>query len=99
MIRDIISFVYNTISDYRGTGEKENRLSWGRRAKAAVSFAIPAMCDVSGTTLLNVGIFFTYPSVYQMLRGTVVFFAGMFTYTLIVMSVRSGDFTDCTKSD
>jgi drug/metabolite transporter (DMT)-like permease len=83
LLPTLISFMYNSFMDCRGSGEKENRLTWGRRAKAAVSFAVPAMCDVSGTTLLNVGIFFTYPSVYQMLRGTVVFFAGMFTYTLL----------------
>lgn len=57
--------------------------SFKKSLKAFFSFAVPAMCDVSGTTLLNVGIFFTYPSVYQMLRGTVVFFAGMFTYSLL----------------
>ena len=38
---------------------------------------IPAICDLGGTTLLNVGLFLTYASVYQMLRGIVVVFNGL----------------------
>lgn len=38
---------------------------------------IPACCDLGGTTLLNVGLFLTYASVYQMLRGIVVVFNGL----------------------
>jgi len=40
---------------------------------------IPALCDLGGTTLLNVGLFLTYASVYQMLRGIVVVFNGLFS--------------------
>ncbi|OMJ17772.1 Solute carrier family 35 member F6 [Smittium culicis] len=41
--------------------------------------SIPAMCDVISTTLLNVGLLFTTASVYQMLRGLVVIFVGLFS--------------------
>ncbi|KAJ1645091.1 hypothetical protein J3B02_000288 [Coemansia erecta] len=40
---------------------------------------IPAACDLMGTTLMNVGLFFTTASVYQMLRGAVVIFSGLFS--------------------
>src|SRR5690349_15118621 len=40
-------------------------------------FAIPAMCDLGGTTLMNVGLFYTDASVYQMLRGILVVFNGI----------------------
>ncbi|KAJ2398317.1 hypothetical protein GGI23_003243 [Coemansia sp. RSA 2559] len=40
---------------------------------------IPAACDLLGTTLMNVGLFFTTASVYQMLRGAVVLFSGLFS--------------------
>ena len=46
-------------------------------------FAIPALCDATGTTLLNVGLFYTYASTYQMLRGTLVLFAGGFTMLVL----------------
>ncbi|KAJ2156803.1 hypothetical protein GGF46_004945 [Coemansia sp. RSA 552] len=40
---------------------------------------VPATCDLLGTTLMNVGLFFTSASVYQMLRGAVVVFSGLFS--------------------
>jgi drug/metabolite transporter (DMT)-like permease len=40
-------------------------------------FWIPACCDLGGTTLLNVGLFLTNASVYQMLRGSLVVFTGI----------------------
>ncbi|KAJ1721135.1 hypothetical protein LPJ53_004320 [Coemansia erecta] len=40
---------------------------------------VPAACDLLGTTLMNVGLFFTTASVYQMLRGAVVVFSGLFS--------------------
>jgi len=42
-------------------------------------FLIPALCDLGGTTLLNVGLIYTYASVYQMLRGIVVVFNAIFS--------------------
>ncbi|KAJ2237756.1 hypothetical protein H4R99_000717 [Coemansia sp. RSA 1722] len=46
---------------------------------AALLMWIPAACDLLGTTLMNVGLFFTTASVYQMLRGAVVIFSGLFS--------------------
>ena len=47
------------------------------------AFAAPALLDAAGTTLINVGLFYTAASTYQMLRGTLVVFAGVFTVTLL----------------
>ncbi|OMJ08275.1 Solute carrier family 35 member F6 [Smittium culicis] len=44
-----------------------------------ILLSIPAMCDVITTTLLNVGLLFTTASVFQMLRGLVVIFVGLFS--------------------
>lgn len=41
--------------------------------------AIPAMCDLGGSTLLNFALLLTSPSVYQMLRGILVVFTGLFS--------------------
>ncbi|OMJ08788.1 Solute carrier family 35 member F6 [Smittium culicis] len=41
--------------------------------------SIPAACDIITTTLLNVGLLFTTASVFQMLRGLVVIFVGLFS--------------------
>jgi len=42
-------------------------------------FALPAACDMTGTSLMYFGLNLTYASVYQMLRGSVVIFTGIFT--------------------
>ncbi|CAG9462710.1 unnamed protein product [Pedinophyceae sp. YPF-701] len=55
----------------------------GRAGIAKYGFALPAACDMLATTLLNVGLFFTYASVFQMLRGTLVVFAGMYTVVFL----------------
>lgn len=39
--------------------------------------ALPTLCDATSSILLNVGLFYTDASIFQMLRGLVVFFAGV----------------------
>lgn len=41
--------------------------------------AAPACCDITGTTLMNVGLLFVAASVYQMTRGALVLFVGLFS--------------------
>ena len=42
-----------------------------------VIFALPALCDSLGTSLMYLGLTMTYASVFQMLRGSVVIFTGI----------------------
>ncbi|KAF1971937.1 integral membrane protein [Bimuria novae-zelandiae CBS 107.79] len=41
--------------------------------------ALPACCDIAGTTLMNVGLMYTAASIYQMTRGALVLFVGLFS--------------------
>ncbi|KAF9882749.1 hypothetical protein FE257_005317 [Aspergillus nanangensis] len=41
--------------------------------------AVPACCDIAGTTLMNVGLLFVAASIYQMTRGALVLFVGLFS--------------------
>lgn len=41
--------------------------------------AMPAICDICGTTLMNVGLLFVAASIYQMTRGALVLFVGLFS--------------------
>lgn len=41
--------------------------------------ALPACCDLTGTTLMNVGLLFVAASIYQMTRGALVLFVGLFS--------------------
>ena len=40
---------------------------------------LPAICDILSTTMLNFGLLFVAPSIYQMTRGSVVFFSALFS--------------------
>lgn len=42
-----------------------------------VLLALPACCDITGTTLMNVGLLFVAASIYQMTRGALVLFVGI----------------------
>ncbi|KAJ4361062.1 uncharacterized protein N0V89_001631 [Didymosphaeria variabile] len=41
--------------------------------------ALPACCDIAGTTLMNIGLLLTAASIYQMTRGALVLFVGLFS--------------------
>ncbi|KAK3322275.1 hypothetical protein B0H66DRAFT_196896 [Apodospora peruviana] len=41
--------------------------------------ALPAICDICGTTLMNTGLLFVVASIYQMTRGALVLFVGLFS--------------------
>lgn len=41
--------------------------------------ALPACADITGTTLMNVGLLFVAASIYQMTRGALVLFVGLFS--------------------
>ncbi|KZV69675.1 hypothetical protein PENSPDRAFT_652188 [Peniophora sp. CONT] len=38
---------------------------------------LPAICDLTGTTLMNIGLLYTPVSIYQMTRGALVLFVGV----------------------
>lgn len=41
--------------------------------------ALPAICDILGTTLMNAGLLLVAASIYQMVRGALVLFVGLFS--------------------
>ncbi|RDB24071.1 Solute carrier family 35 member F6 [Hypsizygus marmoreus] len=44
---------------------------------------IPALCDLTGTTLMNVGLLYTPVSLYQMTRGALVLFVGVLSVVFL----------------
>lgn len=64
--------------DYRA------RLSGSR----VLLLALPACCDIAGTTLMNVGLLFVAASIYQMTRGALVLFVGIFSVIFLKRRLR-----------
>eukprot|EP00908_Phaeocystis_cordata_P026792 Transcript_9298.p1 GENE.Transcript_9298~~Transcript_9298.p1 ORF type:complete len:409 (-),score=129.10 Transcript_9298:141-1367(-) len=48
-----------------------------------LSFALPAACDIVGTSTMYVGLTMTSASTYQMLRGSVVIFTGLMSRLML----------------
>jgi drug/metabolite transporter (DMT)-like permease len=46
---------------------------------SAVYCLVPAICDLGGTTVSGIGLLFTSASVFQMLRGSIIFFTAIFS--------------------
>ena len=44
-----------------------------------ILLGLPACCDIAGTTLMNVGLLYVAASIYQMTRGALVLFVGLFS--------------------
>ena len=63
------------------TGTEPNRIPL-RGVKIAL-LAIPASCDIAGTTLMNVGLLFVAASIYQMTRGALVLFTGVLSVVFL----------------
>ncbi|KAG2448095.1 hypothetical protein HYH02_007119 [Chlamydomonas schloesseri] len=88
---ELLCLVPHFVGEWRLAGSRsrvKRRQELARRGAAfrvrrVLAFAAPACCDCVATTLLNVGLFYTYASTYQMLRGTLVLFAGFFTVTVL----------------
>lgn len=45
--------------------------------------ALPAVCDIVGTTLMNCGLLLVAASIYQMTRGALVLFVGLFSVAFL----------------
>jgi drug/metabolite transporter (DMT)-like permease len=45
--------------------------------------ALPSICDILGTTLMNAGLLFVAASIYQMTRGALVLFVGLFSVVFL----------------
>ncbi|KPM46206.1 hypothetical protein AK830_g295 [Neonectria ditissima] len=49
------------------------------RGYRVLLLALPAICDICGTTLMNCGLLMVAASIYQMTRGALVLFVGLFS--------------------
>lgn len=61
----------------KSVSEDEDRIPL--RGWRILLLAAPSSCDIAGTTLMNVGLLFVAASIYQMTRGALVLFVGLFS--------------------
>ncbi|KAI9050032.1 hypothetical protein LZ554_006177 [Drepanopeziza brunnea f. sp. 'monogermtubi'] len=65
---------------------KENRIPL--KGWKVMLLSLPATLDICGTTLMNVGLLFVVPSIYQMTRGALVLFVGLLSVIFLRRKLR-----------
>lgn len=58
------------------------------RGHRILLLALPAICDICGTTLMNAGLLMVAASIYQMTRGALVLFVGLFSVLFLRRHLR-----------
>lgn len=53
-----------------------------------IIFILPTLCDLMASVLMNVGLIYTVASIYQMLKGSIVLFTGIFSVIFLKSKVR-----------
>ncbi|KAH3678312.1 hypothetical protein WICMUC_001593 [Wickerhamomyces mucosus] len=49
--------------------------------------AIPAICDLMGTTMMNLGLVYSPVSIYQMIRGALILFVALFSVVFLKRNI------------
>lgn len=63
----------------------KQRISWYN----CLWFALPAICDICGTTLMNLGLIYVSVSIYQMIRGALILFVAIFSIMFLKRTISN----------
>ncbi|XP_018562079.1 solute carrier family 35 member F6 [Anoplophora glabripennis] len=86
----ILYKVYSLRSD--GT-EDVNELTKGNRSFNPFILFIPAMCDMTATSIMYIGLNLTYASSFQMFRGSVIIFVGLLSTGFLDRVLKNREWT------
>lgn len=70
-----------------------NTLTKGSRIFNPFVLLIPALCDTIATSIMYVGLNITYPGSFQMLRGAVIVFTGIFSTSFLKRKLGKREWT------
>ncbi|CEP22532.1 unnamed protein product [Cyberlindnera jadinii] len=90
-IGEACAFLFVLGKSFRGRpGEYEPIIGGKPPLPASKVFvlAIPALCDLCGTTLMNLGLMYTPVSIYQMTRGALILFVALFSVVFLRRSIN-----------
>ncbi|KAL7959072.1 hypothetical protein V8C34DRAFT_280832 [Trichoderma compactum] len=83
---------YQAINSNRTDGGDDDTLEDDQpsvlRGYRILLLALPAICDICGTTLMNIGLLLVAASIYQMTRGALVLFVGLFSVVFLRRTLR-----------
>lgn len=70
-----------------------NALTKGSRIFNAFILLVPALCDMFATSIMYIGLNMTYASSFQMLRGSVIVFTGIFSIGFLNRKLGAREWT------
>lgn len=70
-----------------------NVLTKGSRTFNPFILLIPALCDMCATSIMYIGLNMTYASSFQMLRGSVIVFTGIFSIAFLNRKLKLREWT------
>ncbi|KAL7928831.1 hypothetical protein V8C35DRAFT_317168 [Trichoderma chlorosporum] len=83
---------YQAVSSGRADGDDDETAEDDQasvlRGYRVLLLALPAICDICGTTLMNIGLLLVAASIYQMTRGALVLFVGLFSVIFLRRTLR-----------
>lgn len=82
---------YSALAQDEDGNVQQDAAPIGRPLNAAsrLLFAIPSLCDLAGTTAMNVGLILVPVSVYQMSRGALVLWVGVLSVIFLHRKLRA----------
>ncbi|EIN03600.1 hypothetical protein PUNSTDRAFT_109207 [Punctularia strigosozonata HHB-11173 SS5] len=81
--------IARSVDDEDDASAKPQPAGRALRGWAVLLLWLPAACDLTGTTLMNVGLLYTPVSIYQMTRGALVLFVGTFSVIFLRRRLRA----------
>ncbi|XP_020289377.1 solute carrier family 35 member F6 [Pseudomyrmex gracilis] len=86
----VFYYYYNRRND----GSVDNNvLTKGSRTFNPFILLIPALCDMCATSIMYIGLNMTYASSFQMLRGSVIVFTGIFSIAFLNRKLKLREWT------
>lgn len=76
-------------NDHTNSDEMYNNVKWS----SALCCLVPACFDLGGTTVSGIGLLFTSASVFQMLRGSIIFFTAIFSVLFLNRKLQTFHWT------
>lgn len=85
--------LYKVLSRRCNGSEDVHELTKGNRDFSQFKLFIPAMCDMTSTSLMYIGLNLTYASSFQMFRGAVIVFVGILSVGFLDRVLKRREWT------
>jgi drug/metabolite transporter (DMT)-like permease len=87
-IGEAAAFIFVFLGSFNNNGYERISTKPQLPRSRSLVLAIPAICDLCGTTLMNLGLMYTPVSIYQMTRGALILFVALFSVLFLKRTIN-----------